>query len=418
MFVLFGRRWLAVPVCFALFGCDSGGAPIAADDRPSAGGASAGPGCSLGTPCNCGNGVYGLTRCEPVESCDCADCPEFEPDVRPEFETCPGTVLGDWSLESAEFYLEPLRFSSQSLGSRECPMQVVAAPQDVRLNLSVPTRGHALFDISGFAFATRYLDACSAPFVGAACAGVDEACKLIGCGVCECPTIAFSAQRSDSSLISLDSTTLSLKAESGAPVSFEYCLDDAHLTLNARGFTAKLRKVAFVGAPSACESREASDCELGAYCKWASGKCSGSALSSCLIQDFGVVPGCMVYAPDATCEPVESPEDCADHERASCVATHGCDWLGTCRGPSIDCQELWLRSGVCDTDAGCQKVDTENCAGTAECPKHTSQERCTELNQCSWVTGCGVPDAVPCNDYPLTECTTHKGCELVGTRLK
>lgn len=416
-----GSRCWAVSLCLALFGCASDGTLVDVDDRPGASyaGATSQPTCVLGTQCDCDDGDYGYMLCEPA-SCQCPPCPTFKPDVLPEFQSCAGDVLGDWTLESAEFQAEPRVFmANRDEDFVTCPAQLAAAPADFKLNLSVPSKARARLEMSEFAFNARFLDSCSKPILGFNCGNGPSSeggpCHAVGCGACECPSTVFSATRSESLQLRLDDATLSI-----AGMDLQYCVDGDHLTLSGHGLTAKLRKVAFVGTPVACESRDAANCELGWFgtgCKWAAGKCSGSVPLRCQIEDYGHVPGCAVYEADAACVLLKAPENCADHDQAECAATTGCVWPNSCSGPDIDCNVLWLRSGICDTDGGCTKIDNDVCMGTAECMKHTSQVPCQELNQCAW-GGCRAVKSVPCQDYPLSECTEHEECEIVGTRRK
>ncbi|HYQ46462.1 MAG TPA: hypothetical protein VER11_31050 [Polyangiaceae bacterium] len=425
MVVFVRGRWWALLLGLALSACETVGSsaePNSSDPtRASFAGRSSVQGCFVGSPCRCDNGHDGYyTECVPTKSCSCESCPEFQPSAVPEFRTCSGDVLGDWSLESAELNLEPLQFRGEFGSVASCTAQAVDM-RSFRLKLSILGDNRAALDMSELSYGVRFSEACSKPNGRCTDYLLDHGegpCKALGCGVCECGSTAFGADYDESLHVQVREQTLTFVNNTSTVAEFKYCVEGDRLVLNTHGLTATLRRSLFGGMPSSCESRDESSCESGAFCNWGSSGCTGSAPTRCLLPDFGVVPGCEVYAPDAACSAVNAPMNCADLDRAECDATAGCEWWTACAGPAIDCNELWLRSGICDVDGGCQKVSAEECTGTAECERHSTQVHCQELNQCTWVDRCVGAEEVPCDEYPVSECIKHKRCEIVGEPLQ
>jgi len=328
-------------------------------------------------------------------------------------------VVGDWVVESLTIDPEPLIFPAEFGRMVSCGAQA-ASTHGFRLKLSIHRDNHAALDMSELSYQLRFSASCSSP--DGTCSDYfrqygDGHCKDLGCGVCECERTDIAAAYNDSLQVQFRAQTLSFVTNTSTVAEFKYCVDGERLILNAHGLTAILRKALFGGIPSSCESRDESTCETGAFCRWGSSGCTGSAPTRCLLADFGVVPGCEVYEPDAACSAIEAPKSCSDLEPAECNDTPGCEWQVGCSGPAIGCNELWLRSGICDVVGGCEKISADECQGTAECQKHPSQVNCEELNQCGWIEQCMVAEEVACDEYSVSECRQHKRCEIVGERV-
>lgn len=338
------------------------------------------------------------------------------------FTTCAGNVFGDWLLDSANFELAPLSFRNelnQTLGG--CPAQLLNAPKSYDVRLAIPLTGLTRFSLSKLAVDARFESECGERALDVPCGqtrlGGGTSCSEVGCGICECNT-GWPALADEGAVLDLDNTTLSLRSDFTSTAQllaqFDYCAAGERLTLHATGLEFSLRRVAFAGKAVECSKRSLAECDsdVTGGCQVVGTACSGTAIS-CRIQDYGVVPGCVVYEAGAVCASATAePKTCADFAGAGCVAQAGCKLANVCSGPALDCETNWIATASCDTDVGCVKTST-SCFGTGDCAKQKTQNLCKPSHQCEWITDC-VGTLTPCSDFSLTDCEDHAGCFVSG----
>jgi hypothetical protein len=140
----------------------------------------------------------------------------------------------------------------------------------------------------------------------------------------------------------------------------------------------------------------------------------GTAPPLCTLAEYGVLPGCGIYQPGATC--VGTPGPCLDIPAAQCTNIPGCQVRDICQGPALDCRQIEQYLNVCDYDIGCSE-SSNGCVGASTCGAQPTQLRCKSRYDCMWTPGvcAGTPPA--CASNSLTSCGRAPGCSIQGTPL-
>ena len=127
-----------------------------------------------------------------------------------------------------------------------------------------------------------------------------------------------------------------------------------------------------------------------------------------------MVPGCGIFEPGAVCG--GTPRPCSELSTVRCAGSSGCQVQQVCEGPQLECHDIFLRMGVCDSDIGCARLSTGPCYGYPACVEQTTQARCKPAYGCAWTDIC-AGSAAACATDTLTACTRNPGCAIEGTRL-
>lgn len=399
--------------------------------------------CGTGLPCDCMNGLRGITTCEDnVASCDCSACEVDDPNPPPsDFDACGGEPFGAWRLLDTVYYDQTLTFAT-GVGSKkrsvECLAHPVAQAPALELLLELSDGGVARAVAAGGNVEYRTPESC---LMG----GLQETCEQNGCeqgacGQCFClggtlnlnvPSGSWTRNNAKLSVGSSDQQT-----------AFDYCVQDDRMTLRLEGqqIVLELERVSLLGAPRTCGERSPeecapagvlrTDCHIGSCtggeecpfamaesdctnrqgCTWDTSICSGTAAPTCAISDYDVLPGCQVTTQKPSCTGTSTA--CAEYTAATCPVAEGCKIADICTGESGACSGFW---DACTPGCTCMAVpdgDYCECVGTSDCSQATTQAGCeADTLECHWGPGCSgsLPD---CSQVSVETCEAVPGCVL------
>jgi hypothetical protein len=439
-------RFCVVLLVGAAAGCSSSGAPAGQSTGTAGTGGTGGLGCVAGTPCLCFDGADGTTDCsfgpQGPAYCDCYQCPPFSPELPPPTSGCGGEPFGSWIAQTAEVTAGgDVVFYEGAVSIGSCSTQLLDFDPVVDMRLVLYDGGGASVSWSGVRVKRRFSEGCAINMTGDRCANIG-CTSLTGCGLCECDDIVLGESGSFQWTRSAATLTLTEPSYPHRSRSLAYCVNGDSMTLEIPGVRFTMRRADFAGAPVACVARSLADCTKGTGCRigecvgasatcatatteptctnrqgcsWDTSRCLGTTPPLCTLAEYGVLPGCGIYQPGATCAGTALP--CADIPAAQCTNLPGCSVRDACRGPALDCRQIADVLNVCDFDIGCSQNTSGACVGASSCEVQPTQLRCKSRYDCVWAVGACAGASGACASNSLTSCTRNPGCSIQGTPL-
>jgi hypothetical protein len=413
----------------------------------NAGGASGAPGhCVSGGACKC-DALTGVTQCTASgASCVCPPAEACQEKAGTKcFEPCGGEPFGTWLLETPCYAAFPY-------SDGVCNRFTEATPNNVDVRLRILEDG--VFEVGGiedWTTTTKMSLACASLFTTESCSNAKYApnlllfsplppgtCTANACGVCDCTSRGSSKSY-------LDHWTQVGNTLHFSTGTFPYCVQGDELWIGGSAsdgsprVSYKFKKQSCLGAPAACSSRSAANCEIGhdcllgqckatagggqAHCStafaqsdcsvlqgctWNPNQCSGSASTVCDLGSCGSQAGCTWGASQEKCvgdaycgsRALDQCNDLGCAPAYSCVLTDSDD---------VDCSKL-KTTAACALAPGCVSHPGAPipCTGQTQCSNQTDGSACTSLG-CAYTAFCEGDNPTPCSQVPISDCV-RAGC--------